>query len=230
MKRFVLGVVLLFAATAGFAQARFVEGVNYVKLNLPQPVSTKPGKVEVIEFFSYACIHCFNLQPFMDQWVAKKPANAELVLKHVAFNPTFEMWARAFYAAQALGIAQKSHDAAFNAIFKEHQTLTNMDSIAQMYSKFGVDANKFLNTATSANVTAQIDAVTKSLPLYAVDGTPTIVVGGKYQFDVVKAGGDQAVPDLINFLVTQIDIENRTAAAAAVKKPTAKLPPKKKKH
>ena len=54
--------VLPLSAAAQMAAPQ--EGNQYLRLKNPQPVETGK-KIEVIEFFSYGCPHCGELEPFL---------------------------------------------------------------------------------------------------------------------------------------------------------------------
>ena len=72
MKRFRLFAALLcLLAAPAFAQ---VQGQDYQLLTPAQPTSS-PDKVEVVEFFSYACPHCAAMAPRIEEWVKGLPAN-----------------------------------------------------------------------------------------------------------------------------------------------------------
>ena len=66
-----LATAMLVSGTAG---AQLVEGKNYARITNPQPVETGK-KIEVIEFFSYGCPHCAALEPYLDTWREKLPAD-----------------------------------------------------------------------------------------------------------------------------------------------------------
>ena len=71
MKKWLLVVLML---VARLAHAGLVEGVgkDYTRLAAPQPVANAK-KVEVIEFFSYTCVHCYALDPLITAWAQKSP-------------------------------------------------------------------------------------------------------------------------------------------------------------
>ena len=99
-------------ATAGTVMsvavhAQGVEGTDYRKLDPPQPTMS-PGKIEVIEFFSYMCPHCYEFHPLVTTWAAKLPKNVVFVRVPVGFNrPAWINLARAYYALQASGDLDK---------------------------------------------------------------------------------------------------------------------------
>lgn len=193
---------LLFGASAATAQSKFVEGTHYFKLKAPQPVSTG-ADIEVLEVFSYACSHCATFEPTIQAWKIKKPKNAQLVLLPAIFNQSWVPFARAFYTAQALNVLDKSHSAFFKAIHQERKPFASVDDVAKWYGAagLGVTAKQFNDAFLATGLDAKLAASVDRVPKYEVEGTPAVIVDGKYRFDVTSAGSLEAVPELINYLV-----------------------------
>lgn len=201
------------------AAASFQEGKNYFVIEPPQPGGSD-GKIEVTEIFSYACPACNAFQPTMRKLHEALPANATLVYLPASFRPDedWPVFQRAFYTAQALGIADKSHDAIFDAVWKDadsklrisdaatHQPIKPMptiEDVAQFFTKFGVKAEDAVATANSFAINAKMKRADAMLKAYGVDSTPTLVVAGKYRLTVTSAGGiDQVVP-LVKYLIAK---------------------------
>lgn len=186
----VLIVLLLGLLAAGACSAdntnaangsrKWEAGADYVVLE--PPVATSTGdKVEVAEVFSYACPHCAHFQPYADELRSKLPATAQFVLVPAVFNASWEPFARAFYTAQALGLVDKTHQALFDAIHRDHLPLNNIDSLAHFYAGYGADAGNFLSTANSFVIDAKMAHAAELVRSYGVEGTPTLVVNGKYR-------------------------------------------------
>src|SRR5712672_1713214 len=121
MRKFSLyGLLFLIAVMTSFAHAaNWVEGQHYFAIKPAQPTNVAPGKIEVIEVFSYGCPACFQFYPTMDKLKAALPKNVELSYLPASFVPSedWPMFQRAYFAAQALGIADKTHNAMYNAIW-----------------------------------------------------------------------------------------------------------------
>lgn len=206
---FVLLAVL--AAPAALAQGlleKYQAGTHYFPIQPAQATTAPKGKVEVVEVFSYACIHCATFQSEVNDWKKSLPANASFSLMPAAWNPSWEMVARAYYASEALGIVDKTHDAFFNAIFIDKIPFATLQDIASWYTKFGVTEQAFLDAANSFTTNTRIQRSKQMVPKYGVDGTPSVVVAGKYRVTGGSAGGYDKVFDVVDFLVA------REAAAA----------------
>jgi thiol:disulfide interchange protein DsbA len=156
------------------------EGVEYASLATPEPTQT-PGKIEVLEVFSYGCVHCFELEPALQAWQARLPADVQLRYLPATFRPEFVLYARGFYAAQALGKLQATHARVFEAIWTEHFPVHSLADLATLYARLGVDRARFIEAAQSAGNRAAVDAAAEQVRRLQVDGTPTFIVAGRYR-------------------------------------------------
>jgi thiol:disulfide interchange protein DsbA len=166
--------------------AQFTDGNQYVTLSAPYQRDSSSGKVEVVEVFSYACIHCAEFSTYVDDLRKSLPKGAELKLVPAAFNDSWMPFARAYYAAKQLGILEQTHDELFKAKFKEQYPINSMDEIADFYAHHGANREQFLKIANSPEVDAQIKKDFALIQAWGVDGTPTIVVDGKYRSANIK--------------------------------------------
>lgn len=181
---------------------KYQAGQHYFLIEKPQPVAAG-DKVEVVEVFSYACIHCAHFEPVVQKWLAQKPANVAFSYMPAAWNAQWEAFARGYYAAQALGLVAKTHEPMFKAIHEEHKSLNNYSDIGAWYGTQGADAAKFTETMTSFAVQSQIDRAKTLVAGYGIDGTPTVIVAGKYRVTGASAGAYENVFDVVQFLVAK---------------------------
>jgi thiol:disulfide interchange protein DsbA len=168
------------ADTAPAAARQWSAGSDYLVLDPPQPTSTG-GKIEVVEVFSYACPHCAHFQPYIDELKSKLPASAQFVLVPAVFSAAWEPFARAFYTAQALGLVDKTHQALFDALHRDHLPIGSIDALAKFYAGYGADPATFLSTANSFVIEAKMARGNELVRDYHVEGTPTLIVNGKYR-------------------------------------------------
>ncbi|MBM0107478.1 thiol:disulfide interchange protein DsbA/DsbL [Steroidobacter sp. S1-65] len=180
--RILFALLVSVAAVAGGAvQAAPVQGTDYTLVSPPQPQLTQ-DKVEVIEFFSYACPHCAHLQPLLNEWKAKLPDNAVLVKVPVSFGRRdWGQLVRAYYTLEETGDLQRLDDELFASIHEQRLRLADVDSLAAWAAQNGVDANKFRTTFNSPEVTQKALRAEQLSRDYKINGVPTITVAGKYR-------------------------------------------------
>lgn len=172
-RRFFLMCTLLVAA--GCAR-----GEDYTTLPTVQPPD-KAGQLEVIEFFSWACPHCYEFYPQLDQWTAKLPKDVMFRRVAVGFGrPEWANLARAFYALEATGDLSRLDSKLFEAIHRERQPLVDEQRITEWVVKQGVDKGKFTAAFNSFGVSARMAQADQMAVNYRLDYVPTIAVGGRY--------------------------------------------------
>ena len=180
------GLVALLVAGNSMAQPAPVPGRDYVLINPAQP--TEGGKkIEVVEFFWYGCPHCYHLEPSLNAWLKKKPADVEFKAVPGTFGaPTWEPLTRTYYALDAMGVAAKYHDAIFAAVHlekdpaKQRAMVNDSRAIADWLGGKGVDKQKFLETYNSFTVNSRTKRSEEMTRNYDVSGTPALAVDGKY--------------------------------------------------
>ncbi len=182
------GLLLATACTAqSGAPAPYTEGSEYVTLPAPYQRYSDDGKVEVVEVFSYGCIHCAQFAPAADKLSKQLPAGVAFKILPAPFSAEWLPYARAFYAAKQLGVLDRTHLKLFEAKFAQHYPINSMDELADFYAREGVDRAEFMRIATSPETTAKLKSDFALVQKWQVDGTPTIVVNGKYRVATVHS-------------------------------------------
>lgn len=212
-QRLVLGLAGLLASTTVLAQ--WQEGKHYFRIDPPQPTAS-PDKVEVTEVFSYGCPACFSAAPMVRNIKGKLPPNAFMSYVPASWNQgeQWPLFQRAYYTAQALGVADKAHDDMFTAIWsggplavvvngKLKNPAPTLEDVAKFYEKYGVKAADFVATANSFAINTKMRKADAFIKATLVDSTPNFVVNGKYRLDGRSAGSWENVEAVILHLVAQ---------------------------
>jgi protein dithiol oxidoreductase (disulfide-forming) len=215
-----LAACLLGLAVGCSAAATPVEGTDYRRIELTAPAPAPTDKIEVVEFFSYACPHCAHFLPAVNAWVARQGKDVSFRRVPVGFNhPQWVNLARAFYALQVTGDFAKLDAPLFHAIHEEHQPLFDQGSIADWVGKNGGDADKFATAYGSFGVNNQTVQADKMAQDYGVDSVPLLAVGGQYMVMAdASVGEDPYQHDLLahaDAVIAMVRAERHPAAAAA---------------
>lgn len=183
-----------------------VEGTDYSRIEPALPYAPQAGKVEVVEVFGYTCPHCASLEPLIDEWRAKQQADVSFQYLPAAFGGFWTPYARAFFTAETMGLVDKTHEAMFKAVHIERTLPPSAEAgpqIAQWYGSQGADADTFASTMDSFAVNAKIKRSQQLLQHWGIDGTPTMVVNGKYRVGATAAGGPNGMLHTVDWLVAQ---------------------------
>jgi thiol:disulfide interchange protein DsbA len=156
-----------------------VAGRDYTVIDPPQPTDD-PERIEVVEFFSYACPHCNELNPLIQEWAEDLPRDVLFTRIPVNFNPFYGIMARLFYTLEATGDLARLDAPLFAAIHEEGQKLVSEKSIADWAVSQGVDARRFSEAWKSFTVDARLRRADQLARNHHIRSVPAIVVDGRY--------------------------------------------------
>jgi thiol:disulfide interchange protein DsbA len=213
----ILASLLCALSSAAWADPNWKEGEQYFLVQPPQPTSVAAGKVEVVEVFSYACPACNLFYPIINKLKASLPAKVEWRFLPASWH-TEEDWKvfqRAYFAALSLGIAERTHDKIFDAVWKTHELaildpatnqikdpLPSLADVAKYYESVAkLKPGEFLAAAHSFSVDAKMREADAQIRQYQVDETPSVIVNGKYRLTPRTAGGNDQFVALVQWLV-----------------------------
>ena len=205
MRNLILSAALVSASLFGMtAQAAepLEAGKTYIELANAVPVA-KPGKIEVVELFWYGCPHCYAFEPVVNPWVEKLPADVNFVRIPAMFGGPWDAHGQLFLTLEAMGVEHKVHNAVFEAIQKEGKRLTDPADMADFLATQGVDKDKFLATFNSFAIKGQINQAKELAKKYEITGVPTMVVNGKYRFDLGTTGGPEKTLNVADQLIAK---------------------------
>ena len=208
MMRFAVAFVTGLAALALAlpAAAQLTEGKEYTRLKNPQPVETGK-KIEVIEFFSYGCPHCNDLEPFLDAWVSKLPPDVQFRRVPVMFQQRWEALARIYYTLDAMGEEQRLSPEVFKAIHVNNVPLYQDKAFFEWAASKGLDRNKVADTYNSFAVSSKFNRAKSLAAAYNIQSVPTIVVDGKFITASDRVGTHASLPPAIDALVAKARAE-----------------------
>ncbi|HQU14628.1 MAG: hypothetical protein B7Z66_04695 [Chromatiales bacterium 21-64-14] len=197
-------------AQAGPAKPQFDAGIDYKVIDPPVAIpGAAKGKVTVVEFFWYGCPHCYHFEPYLDAWLEHKPADVQFIRIPAPLNPTWTIHARAYYAAQELGVLNRIHRPLFDAVQKEGPQLASEDALTAFFAQHGVKAADFRAAYESFTVDAEVRRARALAQSMGISGVPTLVVDGKFKTDASLAGGNEKILQVVDYLVRR---ESRQAA------------------
>lgn len=172
-----LGIALSFVAAAPAAQITL--GKDYVEVRPPQPTDGA-GKIEVLEFFWYGCPHCNNLQPSLEAWAKRKPADVDFKRVPAVFQDSWVPLTRAYYTIEAMGLIDKLHQDMFATLHKQRANLKDANAIFDWAASKGVDRKKFADTYNSFGVNGKTQRSIELTRKFDIPGTPALVINGKF--------------------------------------------------
>ena len=187
-------------------------GTDYEVLEAPQPTWGR-GKIEVAEVFGYTCIHCAHLQPELDAWHKRLPADVRFEYVPAVFGGAWDTFARAYFAADLLGVREKTHNPVFDALHVKRSIKEGTDEeVADLYATMGVDRARFLAAMSSFGVNAKLAKARQFATRTNITATPTIIVNGKYK---VMSTPDRGFPGMLSTVDYLVALERAGQSAGA---------------
>ena len=181
------GASLLLASGATLAQAP-VEGRDYSLIQPPQPPANAT-KIEVLEFFTYACPHCSSFEPMIGPWSRSLPADVAFRRVPVSFLFNAENFQRTYFALEATGLVEQMQSKVFAAVHVERQRLDKPEDIAALVTKNGGDGAKFLAAFKSFSVATAVTKAKKLQADYKIEAVPALTIHGRYLTSPSQANG-----------------------------------------
>jgi protein dithiol oxidoreductase (disulfide-forming) len=207
-RRFALFAAALFAlAAAAVAPAQELqEGKQYVRLKNPAPPVTGP-KIEVVEFFSYGCPHCADLEPEMQGWLKSVPPDVTFRRVPVMFQDRWVILGKIYYTLEALGVEQRLSPEVFKAIHKSGGSLATDKAFFDWAAANGLDRKKVEDMYNSFAIAGKMNKAKTEAQQYNVQSVPLIIVDGKFMTATDKVGTHAALPPAINALIVKARAE-----------------------
>ncbi len=180
----------------------FVEGRDFRRLGTPAPVPGH-GKIDVVEFFWYGCPHCHTLEPALDAWSAKLPADVAFRRMPVVFGALHEAHARMFFALEALGQLSTVHKRIFAALHVQRRRLDKFDDIAAFVAEQGVDKQKFSEAFNAFGVASKVKQSQQLSQAYALEAVPALGIAGRFLTAGSMAGSNERALQVTDALIAR---------------------------
>jgi thiol:disulfide interchange protein DsbA len=174
-------LLLAFAGFAGASQAQEIRARQNIEYRLIEPQAVQTGdRIEVIDFFWYGCPYCNELQPALEEWIKRKPADVVLRRIPAILRDSWAPHARIYYTLELLGEVERLHLKVYHSYHVEELHMSKPDVMEQWAVKNGIDRAKWLDAYNSPEVDARVARAQQLTKAYDVRGTPSLVVGGRY--------------------------------------------------
>ncbi len=204
MKKIITAALLLGTSLLPFSAfsmpEAFVAGVHYKPTAQLLATGTE-DKIEVIEMFSYACPHCFHLEPLVEEWKKTLPENVAFVAVPAIFRDSWLELAKLYYTAEATGDLEKLHPLIFDAIHVKKRRMVTEDDMLDFVADQGIDRENFAKVMNSFSVKGKVKKALVMSRTSGITGVPSMIVNGKYISDGPMAGGQENLLKAVDFLI-----------------------------
>lgn len=184
----VLALLVFFSSTAAaqqHAEAQRPASQTPVRAEIeyrvikPQPVAVA-NSIEVIDFFWYGCPHCYNLQPALERWISRKPADVTVRRIPAILRDSWAPHARIYYTLEVLGEVERLHQRVYHGYHVEELAMSKPEVMSEWAVRNGIARERWDETYNSAAVQRKVDEASRLGKAYSISGTPSLVVHGRY--------------------------------------------------
>jgi len=180
------------------------EGKQYVRLSPPQPVETGK-KIEVIEFFSYGCPHCGEMEPILQGWIKSLPPDVQFRRIPVIFQDRWLPLAKIYYTLDALGEEARLSPEVFVALHGKGLPLWQDKAFLDWAAGQGLDRKKVEDMYNSFAIAGKVNRAKAAAQTYKINEVPKFVVDGKYVTNNVTS--HRAMPGVLDALIAKARAE-----------------------
>lgn len=200
MLRLSIGAFCIALCLAVNADSEFLEGQHYERIT-PEVATHTDGKIEVVEVFWYGCSHCFAFEPHLQEWLESKPENVEFRRSPGVFAQNWIPHARAFFAAEALGVSDTIHVPLFEAIHVEGRKIIDEDGLAKFFVEHGVSDEDFREAYNSFSVDSKARQAMTATRDYGITGVPSVIIDGRFRTSARLTGTYEDLLKVVEHLV-----------------------------
>jgi len=108
-----------------------------------------------------------------------------------------------------MGKVNKMHGRIFKAIHVDKKKLNTVEGVTRLLATHGIKREDFLRAYNSFGVRLKLKRAEQAGLKYEIHGVPTIIVDGKYRTSPSRAGGEERMMRVINFLARKAAKERR---------------------
>jgi len=192
-----IAIVGIYYGTAVDIGGEASEDSHYDLIEGARP--SRARTVEVVEFFSYACAICRNLDPMLEAWRETLPEGASFRRAHVGFVGGADLLARAHVVLGREGALEANHARLFRAIHDRNRQFTDRSRLADFLDGYGVERDAFLAAIDTPDVRRSVAGVDRAFREAGLFGVPAMVVADRYVVNM-EIGFKQAL-DVVDQLV-----------------------------
>ncbi len=174
--------------------------------------STVPGQqfkydgktVEVLEFISFYCNHCYQFEKAIPVIKGNFPKKIKWKIVPIYWGAGSQKPGEAYFLARDVGLGEEMKRALFRANFIERKDIGNIEVLESIAAEIGMgfDFSRKLRTGEKAEEAARALEMVRT---YGVEETPTLVIAGNIMTNSHATGhGLEAFRDNVITIIKSI--------------------------
>jgi len=197
--------LVVLSMTDDTAQGIFREGQHYTLVENPRRI--RGENIEVMEFFSYGCIHCYNFDEPLTNWANEKKDSIKLVRTPLMGNETWRLLGKHYNTLEQFDQMEQRHRSAFAAIHDRGKIFTNVENLAGFFTDDDLPYDPYISTFNSPIVNGQVNLADQLSRRFKISSVPTLVVHGKYKVAITADIGPNRMLEVVDHLIKKIRMD-----------------------
>mgnify|MGYP001359897488 CR=1 FL=1 len=179
--------------------SQILEGRDYTLVEKPRRI--RGEKIELIEFFSYACVHCYRLEPILKDWLSNQQDKIAFVQIPAVMNEYWTILGKHYFTLQRLGKLDSNHMDIFNAIHSSGNTFDSETKLFDFVKKTDIEFDSYEKMFRSIEVESELQKSNQMARRLKITAVPTLVVQGKYIVKTGRGMGLRRTKQVAEFLI-----------------------------
>jgi len=197
--------LLVLSTTDESALGIFTEGKHYSVVESPRRI--RGERVEVMEFFSYGCIHCYNFDDTLADWVNDRKDQVRFIRSPLVGNENWRLLGKHYYTLEQLKQTEQRHRSSFVAIHDKGKIFNRVESLADYFADDDLPHQTYTSTFNSPAVSGQVGLADQLSRRFKISSVPTLVVHGKYKVGMTVDVGPNRMLEVVDHLIEKIRSE-----------------------
>ncbi len=177
----------------------FVAGEHYQVIDSPRRI--RGDKIEIIEFFSYVCVHCYNFDPDLADWVEQQGDKIRFLRMPLAVSGNAQLLGRHYYTMANLDLLDDYHMLFFRAIHENQKSFKSPEQLVDFFPAGLVNTQDYSRTYRSPEITGEMDIANRMARRLQISAVPTVVVQGKYRVRTSSTIGLKRMLEVMSYLI-----------------------------
>lgn len=152
---------------------------SYSIIEPPTRIDGDQG-IEIVYLYNYYARSNWPFESHLKTWLQQKDAMVRFV-RVPAASSSERLSARAYFAAEELGMAEQIHDDIFEAIHVKRRAPSAYRLMGELFAKHGVDAAAYDAVMRSPGVIEAGNRAEELHSRYSITELPVLLVNGKYE-------------------------------------------------
>ena len=192
-------ITLLWQTIQTGSSSQIIEGRDYTLVEKPRRI--RGERIELIEFFSYACVHCYRLEAILKDWIPNQKDKIEFVQIPAVMSNYWSILGKHYFTLKRLKKLDRHHIGIFNSIHSSGRIFDSEEKLFDFVKTTNIEFDSYKKIFRSIEVKSDIQRANQMARRLKISAVPTFVVQGKYIVTTGRDVGLRRAKQVVEFLI-----------------------------